>query len=171
MDALEKLKGRVPPPANPVHVGPIEDWITARTTLGQELPEDLMRLSRCYGSGYFVQDDFWVDIHNVFTPRFVLLAQYNRMVFGSLARETPDPYANMFELGAYGVDDDQETMGRIFWDTRGAPNHWKIGLSRPPRRFELTLTEFLWNAFSNHFQIPGFPETFKNVRFEPSSTE
>ena len=169
--SIDALTKKIPPPAEPVHTGDESQWHSVLDQLGRELPRELFELSRQYGSGSFVEGDFWLSVHSVFRPRFDLLTQYNDKVFRSLAAQEPDPYSHMFELGAYGFGDEQGNMRRLFWDTRGEPDEWIIRCSTSPERFKLPLTDFLFRLFSNDFEIDGFPSHFESVLFEVAEWE
>lgn len=165
---INQLTGTVPPPDNPVHSGTREQWRALLADLKLTLPDDLFDLSRTYGSGSFVEGNFWLSIHSVFRPRFDLLIDWNKKIFTSLAQKQPDPYAHMFQIGAYGSRDDQDLLHGIFWDTRGTPDEWMIGLSTYPKRLDMSLTEFLVKLFTNQLVLAGFPSHFENVQFVPA---
>ncbi len=157
----------VSPPDKPVNTGSPAEWASIITSIQQELPDDLYLLNSVYGSGQFVQDDFWIEIHSMFRPAFQLMVDFNRRVFEQEAIRCPDPYASIFELGGYAFGDEQGAMGRIFWDTSGAVENWRIGLSRPLQRFSMSLVEFLAESFSNRIKPRGFPVSFHSVKFVP----
>lgn len=164
---LKALLDLVPPPDCPVNTGSVAEWQSVQADLAQELPYELFLLNSAYGSGHFEQDEFWIEIHSVFRPAFAMMVDFNRRVFTQEAIRCPDPYSNMFELGAYAFGDEQGTMGRLFWDTSGTIDNWKIGLSRPLQRYSTSLLEFLVNCFSNEMLPAGFPHQFSSVRFVP----
>ena len=164
---LNALLDLVPPPDAPVNTGSVEEWHEVTADLAQELPNELFLLNSTYGSGHFVQDDFWIEVHSVFRPAFSMMVDFNRRVFTQEATRYPDPYSNMFELGTYAFGDDQGTMGRLFWDTSETMDNWKIGLSRPLQRYPTCLVDFLVRCFSNQMHPVGFPQKFTSVRFVP----
>lgn len=165
---LETLTTLVPPPENPVNTGSAADWAAVLDEIKQDLPHELFLLNSTYGSGQFVQGDFWIEIHSVFRPGFALMVEFNRRVFQQQALTHPDPYAHLFELGAYSFGGDQGSMGRIFWDTSGPLECWPVGLSWPLQRFPLSLIEFLTMSFSNQISPQGFPDRFDAVTFVPA---
>jgi len=168
-ELAEALTRLVPPPERPVNTGSPDAWETISVEIGQELPDELFVLNSVYGSGQFVHGEFWIEIHSVFRPAFALLVEFNRRVFAQEALRCPDPYANLFELGAYGCGDDLGSLGRVFWDTSGPVETWKIGVSRPLQRFDLSLTEFLLKSFTNQLRPAGFPAESLSVEFVPWS--
>lgn len=167
--SLDELARMVPPPADPVHSGSQDQWRALLADLQLSLPSELFELSRTYGSGSFVEGGFWLSIHSAFRPRFDLLVEWNRNIFASLAKKQPDPYAHMFQIGAYGMGDPQDDLHGIFWDTRGGPEQWKLGLSTYRELLDISLTDFLIKLFSNQLVIAGFPSHFEQVRFVPAT--
>jgi hypothetical protein len=164
---LNALLDLVPPPDAPVNTGSVDEWRSVTADLMQDLPNELFLLNSAYGSGHFVQDDFWIEIHSVFRPAFAMMVDFNRRVFAQESTRYPDPYSNMFELGAYGFGDEPGAMGRLFWDTSGQMENWMIGLSRPLQRHPISLVGFLTRCFSNQMHPIGFPQKFTSVRFVP----
>ncbi|MDB5344616.1 MAG: hypothetical protein JWP89_2993 [Schlesneria sp.] len=164
---FETLTTLVPPPENPVNTDSASAWDSVIAEIKQDLPHELFLLSSTYGSGHFVQGDFWIQIHSVFRPGFALMVEFNRRIFQQEAVRSPDPYAHLFELGAYSFGGDQGSMGRIFWDTSGEIDDWKIGLSWPLQRFSLSLIDFLTESFSNRISPKGFPDSFDAITFIP----
>jgi hypothetical protein len=164
---IETLTTLVQPPENPVNTGSASGWDSVITEIEQDLPYELFLLSSTYGSGQFVQGDFWIEIHSVFRPGFALMVEFNRRVFQQEAVRSPDPYAHLFELGAYSFGGEQGSMGQIFWDTSGEIENWKIGLSRPLQRFSFSLMNFLSELFSNRIKPKGFPDGFDAITFVP----
>ncbi len=164
---LKTLTELVPPPDSPVNTGSVAEWVAITSEIKQDLPHELFLLNSTYGSGQFEQDDFWINIHSVFRPAFASMVDFNRLVFTQEAVKYPDPYANIFELGAYAFGDEQGSMGRLFWDTTGTNDNWRIGLSRPLQRHSLSLIDFLIQSFSNQIKPHGFPDSFTSLRFVP----
>lgn len=152
-----------------MQTGTQEDWESLQDKLQMRLPDELFLISSHYGGGVFVEGEFSIGVHSAFRPRYDLLVEWNRRIFSKLAVTEPDPYDSMFEIGGYGFGDDQGSMRRIYWDTRGEPNSWKIGLTTCDELQDKPLSVFLRQLFTNELHINGFPDRFGNVRFEAAT--
>jgi len=172
---LEELMRLVSPPVQPLDAGSLTERACIISAIKQELPNSLFLLSSVYGSGHFRQGEFSIWIHSVFRPGYPALIDYNRRIFEQEAIRDPDLYGGIFELGGYHVNRDDEWGGRIFWDTAGPLESWKIGLmhslpSPGVQRFSLSLIEFLSEAFSNRLKPLGFPDNFDSLEFDACTT-
>lgn len=55
---ISDLLALIPPPANPVAPGTVEDWAFAEVAMEFRFPDDLKAIDRHYGNGWF--DDFFL---------------------------------------------------------------------------------------------------------------
>ena len=68
------------------------------------------------------------------------MVDFNRLIFTQEAVKYPDPYANIFELGAYAFGDEQGSMGRLFGIQ---PERMITGGSVSLDHYNVTLLAFL----------------------------
>ena len=170
--SLERLLNLVPPPQGVCCTGSAAELREVKSTLaelGFTLPLGVPELSMHYGRGAFCSSGFYISIHSVFQRGYAGLVQYNSLVFAGLAKtESPDPYQNMFEVGAYGYDNGGDyDAARLFMDTTGNRDSWRVGLGVPLQRFDLSLIDFLVRIAKDRIHPEGFPESFPDPRFVP----
>ncbi len=166
-DSLDQLKELVSPPTNAVNTGSLNEWESVRNEIGLPLPRELYELNATYGSGYFIDGDFAIELHRAFRPGYPLLVEWNRRIFEQEEKRSPDLYRGMFEIGCYSRGDDFSSHGRVFWTIDVNSPQWLLGITRPLTRFDLSLTGLLVAIFSDKIQVPGFPSPFTALRFEP----
>lgn len=170
--SLERLLALVPPPVNACCTGTESERMEIEESLsdlGVTLPHGVAELSAHYGRGAFTSSDFCVSVHSIFQRGYTGLVRYNSCVFAGLAKsESPDPYQNMFEVGAYGyIHGDDYGTARLFVDTSGIRDSWCVGLGVPLQRFNVSLVDFLLGVVEKRIRPAGFPDAFTDLAFVP----
>ena len=167
VNSFEKLIKLIPPPANPLEVGNMEEWGKIEEELKLKLPEDYKRIVCTYGTGYWMEF-LWVlnpfSKGEYFNLQEQIRSQLDaeREIKKEYPEEIPFPiYPEEGGLLPWAMTDNGD---RLYWLTSGLPEQWAtiIYESRGPEydKRKSSCSEILLRWVTGKIKIKVFPEDF-----------
>lgn len=175
--SIHRLKEILAPPANPVDPPSEKVWDSVRSTLGINLPTNLLTMSKVYGTGMIRGEEMTgLGIYNPGHPNYIRDAQ-NEL---QRLRDTRGPvkdsdmpfdvFPDENGLFPFGIDENDVWL---CWQVSSHSNEWpivirwKYGLDGM-EKFEMPLFDFLVRVFERTIELPCWPEpTFvDDMRFD-----